>query len=79
MKTQEKERVFHIKAYMKKQLIEELNLTSTYQFDKIIKPHAEKVGKRMGHYYTPKQVVIIFDLVQTYKKSQNKRPLGLNT
>lgn len=72
MKTQEKEKVFYIKAYMKKQLIEELNLASAYEFDKIVKPHAEKVGTRMGNYYTPKQVGIIFDLVQTYKKSQAK-------
>ena len=41
---------FHIKAYMKKQLIEELNLTSSYKFDKIVKPHAETVGERMGNY-----------------------------
>lgn len=75
MKTQEKEKVFHIKAYMKKQLIEELSLASAYEFDKIVKPHAEKVGERMGHYYTPKQVRIIFDLVQTYKESQNKSPV----
>jgi hypothetical protein len=67
MKIQEKERVFHIKAYMKKQLIEELSLASSYEFDKIVKPHSEKVGERMGNYYTPKQVRIIFDLVQTYK------------
>jgi len=70
MKMQEKERVFHIKAYMKKQLIEELNLASSYEFDKIVKPHTEKVGKRMGNYYTPKQVGIIFDLVQTYKNAK---------
>ena len=64
--------VFHIKAYMKKQLIEELSLASSYEFDKIVKPHTEKVGKRMGNYYTPKQVGIIFDLVQAYK---NKKAL----
>lgn len=72
MKTQEKERVFHIKAYMKKQLIEELSLASSYEFDKIVKPHSEKVGKRMGNYYTPKQVHIIFDLVQKYKMQSKK-------
>ena len=59
----EERKSFHIKAYMKKQLIEELNLASSYEFDKIVKPHAEKVGERMGNYYTPKQVRIIFDLV----------------
>ena len=67
-----KEKLFHIKAYMKKQLIEELNLASSYEFDKIVKPHAEKVGERMGNYYTPKQVRIIFDLVQTYKMQRKK-------
>jgi len=70
MKTQEK--VFQVKAYMKKQLIEELNLSSAYEFDKIVKPHAEKVGERMGHYYTPKQVRIIFDVVQTHKKMKDQ-------
>ena len=69
---QKKERVFHIKAYMKKQLIEELNLASSYEFDKIVKPHAEKVGKRMGNYYTPKQVGIILGLVQAYKNVKQK-------
>ena len=72
MKREGKERVFHIKAYMKKQLIEELSLASSYEFDKIVKPHAEKVGERMGNYYTPKQVRIIFDLVQTYKMQIKK-------
>jgi hypothetical protein len=57
---------------MKKQLIQELDLNSAYEFDKIVKPHAEKVGKRMGNYYTPKQVGIIFDMVQAYKKLQSK-------
>ena len=57
---------------MKKQLIEEFSLASSYEFDKIVKPHAEKVGERMGNYYTPKQVRIIFDLIQTYK-IQNKK------
>ena len=64
---------FHIKAYMKKQLIEELNLASSYEFDKIVKPHTGKVGERMGNYYTPKQVKIIFDLIQTYKKDKAKK------
>ena len=59
---------------MKKQLIEELNLASSYEFDKIVKPHTGKVGERIGNYYTPKQVRIIFDLVQAYKKSQNLKP-----
>ena len=63
MENTEERKSFHIKAYMKKQLIEELNLASSYEFDKIVKPHAEKVGERMGNYYTPKQVRIIFDLV----------------
>ncbi len=72
MKIQKKERVFHVKAYMKKQLIVELSLASSYEFDKIVKPHAEKVGKRMGNYYTPKQVGIIFELVQTYKNTKQK-------
>ncbi len=49
MKTHEQEKVFHIKAYMKKQLIKELNLSSAYEFDKIVKPHAEKVGERRGN------------------------------
>ena len=57
---------------MKKQLIEELNLASSYEFDKIVKPHAEKVGKRMGNYYTPKQVGIILGLVQAYKNVKQK-------
>jgi hypothetical protein len=67
-KNAEERKSFYIKAYMKKQLIEELSLASSYEFDKIVKPHAEKVGKRMGNYYTPKQVRIIFDLIQAYKK-----------
>jgi hypothetical protein len=72
MKKQDKGKTFHVKAYLKKQLIEELNLTSAYQFDKIVKPHAERIGERMGNYYTPKQVGIIFDMVQAYKKLQSK-------
>lgn len=72
MQKQKDEKVFHIKAYMKKQLIEELSIASSYEFDKIVKPHSGKVGERMGNYYTPKQVGIIFDLVQTYKL-QNKK------
>ncbi len=63
---------FYIKAYKKKELIEILNLASDYEFDKITKPHAEKIGKRIGHYYTPKQVRIILDLILTSKKSQSK-------
>ena len=43
MQKQKEEIVFHIKAYMKKQFIEELSLASSYEFDKIVKPHAEKV------------------------------------
>lgn len=53
---------------MKKQLIEELSLASAYEFDKIVKPHAGKIGERIGNYYNPKQVRIIFELVQAYKK-----------
>lgn len=60
---------------MKKQLIEELSIASAYEFDKIVKPHAGRGGERMGNYYTPKQVGGIFDLVQTYKKSQSKRSI----
>ncbi|HWY33547.1 MAG TPA: hypothetical protein VNX68_02805 [Nitrosopumilaceae archaeon] len=72
MEIQNNKKAFHVKAYLKKQLIEELNLSSAYEFDKIVKPHAEKVGVRMGNYYTPKQVRIIFDLVQTYKKTKGQ-------
>jgi hypothetical protein len=71
-KNGEERKSFHIKAYMKKQLIEELSLASSYEFDKIVKPHAGKVGERMGNYYTPKQVRIIFDLIQAYKKDNTK-------
>lgn len=71
-KNAEERKVFHIKASMKKQLIEELSLASSYEFDKIVKPHVEKVGVRMGNYYTPKQVRIIFDLIQAYKKDKAK-------
>ena len=67
---QEQRQVFHIKAYNKKQLIRELGLTSDYQLKKIITPHKEKIGDRMGHYYTPKQVRIIFELVQAHKKTK---------
>ena len=55
MVAEEKGRMFNVKAYRKKELIDELGVTSSYEFDKIIKPHSEKIGKRMGHYYTPKQ------------------------
>lgn len=72
MKTQEEKNTFYIKAYKKKELIEVLNLASAYEFDKIVKPHSEKVGKRLGHYYTPKQVGIILDLVQKSKKVKGK-------
>ena len=72
-KNAEEKKSFHIKAYMKKQLIDELNLASSYEFDKIVKPNEEKVGKRMGNYYTPKQVSIIFDLVQIYKSTKQKK------
>ena len=63
-------KTFRIKAYLKKQLIKELGLTSDYEFKKVITPHKEKIGQRMGHYYTPKQVRIIFELVQAYKKTK---------
>jgi len=69
---EERRKSFHIKTYMKKQLIKELSLASSYEFDKIVKPHAEKVGERMGNYYTPKQVRIIFDLIQAHKKIKQK-------
>ena len=72
LKTQEERKTLHIKAYKKKELIEALNLVSAYEFDKIVKPHTEKVGKRIGHYYTPKQVGIILDLVHKHKKYQSK-------
>ena len=64
-----KEQIFHVKAYNKKQLIKELDITNDYEFKKIVAPHKEKIGNRMGYYYTPKQVRIIFELVQAYKKS----------
>ena len=63
---------FHVKAYNKKQLIKELGITNDYEFKKIVTPHNEKIGNRMGHYYTPKQVRIIFELVQAYKKYKAK-------
>ena len=63
---------FHVKAYNKKQLIGVLGLTNDYELKKIVTPHKEKIGNRMGHYYTPKQVRIIFELVQMYKKSKAK-------
>ncbi len=68
MKAQEQEQIFHVKAYNKKQLVEALGLPSDYILKKIIAPHKEKIGKRMGHYYTPKQVRIIFELVRSYKR-----------
>lgn len=71
MTTQGTKTTFHIKAYRKKELIEELGVASAYEFDKITKPHAEKIGKRMGHYYTPKQVKIILELVQAHNKSKD--------
>lgn len=67
MKTKQEQQIFHVKAYNTKQLIKALGLTSDYKFKKIITPHKEKIGIRMGHYYTPKQVRIIFELVQAYK------------
>lgn len=72
MKAKKEDEVFHIKAYMKKLLIEEFNIGSSYEFDKIVKPNAEKVGQRIGNYYTPKQVGIIFDLIQAYRLQRNK-------
>ena len=78
MSMDKKEKTFHIKAYMKKQLIKELGLASAYEFDKIVRPHSEKVGKRVGHYYTPKQVGIILDLVQAHKKSEAGDLASLN-
>jgi hypothetical protein len=62
------EGTFHVKAYKKKELIKVLGIKSAYQFKKITAPHKEEIGKRMGHYYTPKQVRIIFEIVQAYKK-----------
>ncbi len=69
MKTKAR-RTFYVTSYMKKQLIEKLSLTSSREFDKIIGPHKEKLGQRLGYYYTPKQVRIIFNLVQDYKRNQ---------
>ncbi len=60
--------IFRVKPYRKKELVKELDLKSDYEFKKIISHHKEKIGKRMGHYYTPKQVRIIFEIVQEYKK-----------
>ena len=65
---QHQKRTFHIQAYNKKQLIKELGLKSDYEFKKIIALHKEKIGVRMGYFYTPKQVRIILELVQEYKK-----------
>ncbi len=68
----EKTKVFYVKAYMKKELIQELGLASDYEFKKIVTPHKERIGERIGNYYTPKQVRTIIELVQTYKKSKTK-------
>jgi hypothetical protein len=70
MQTEDDKKTFYIKAYRKKDLIKELELVSEYHFEKITKPHQDKIGKRMGHYYNPKQVGIIFELVQAYKKAK---------
>jgi hypothetical protein len=74
MKAKQEKKTFHIKAYKKKELIEVLGISSEYEFEKITKPNAEKVGKRIGHYYTPKQVGIILDLVRMdrHKKAESK-------
>lgn len=64
-----KTKLFHVKAYRKKDLIKELGLSSGYMFDKITKPHRERIGERLGQYYYPKQVAIILELVQEYKRA----------
>lgn len=65
-----KRKTFYVNSYMKKQLIEKLDLASPKEFDKIITPYRDRIGPRLGYYYTPKQVRIIFELVQDYKKKK---------
>lgn len=66
-----KQKTFYVTFYMKKHLIEKLEISSPKEFDKIVNPHREKLGQRFGYYYTPKQVRIIFDLVQKHKRKQH--------
>lgn len=49
-----------IKAYNTKQLSQLYNI-SPDTFRNWIKPFKDKIGKRSGQLYTPKQVTIIFD------------------
>lgn len=73
MVKQEPKTTFQIKGYNKKQLIEELNLNSYNEFNKIIKDHSERIGEQIGRFYTPKQVRVILDLVLAYKGSKKSR------
>lgn len=49
---------FLIRAYKAKELAAYYGI-SKYIFLKKLKPFAEEIGKRIGQYYTPKQVSII--------------------
>ena len=69
-----KEKLFHIKAYMKKQLIEELNLASSYEFDKIVKPHAERSGNEWGTITRPNKYVSSLTWFR-HIKCKGKKPM----
>ncbi len=57
---QKEEKVFRIKAYTLKQLAEAYG-TPERTFRKWLVPIASKIGKRIGHYFNPKQVKTIVD------------------
>ncbi|MFZ5554581.1 MAG: hypothetical protein ACOZCO_15785 [Bacteroidota bacterium] len=50
--------IFHVKPYKLKELCEAYKM-SPYTFKKHLKAFKDELGKRIGQYYTPKQVSLI--------------------
>ncbi len=51
-----------VKCYTISELAAVYDLTAK-AFRTLLKPHLSAIGKRVGRYYSPKQVLIIFDRI----------------
>ncbi|HRE97735.1 MAG TPA: hypothetical protein PK637_13280 [Flavobacteriales bacterium] len=74
MKKKEEKKYIVIKAYTGKELSEILGYPSPRAFTTLLKKMnvTEKIGKRIGRYYTPRQVESIIQLVGMKKKVEKK-------
>lgn len=51
-----------IRPFSKKELTAMYNI-SKKTMTRWLQPHLQKIGKREGHYYTVKQILLIFELL----------------